>query len=174
MVNKHQQIQALSPPLKIMKCPLPDTVKILLAQRPLVGCFETCLRCLLSGLVVTCRKWSIDKYGRCWPPFSLGHLLWHGWSDFFETRTRCSPSYWVVTHLKWSQSINKYGRCQLSLKSQNAFYLHCNDLIRPTFLFKLIYKPADCNFRKSGKKIKYHSDGYIFIFSTAYSDIHFV
>ena len=46
--------------------------------------------------------------------------------------------------------------------------------IRPTFLFKLIYKPADCNFRKSGKKIKYHSDGYIFIFSAAYSDIHFV
>ena len=24
--------------------------------------------------------------------------------------------------------------------------------IGPTFLFKLIYKPADCNFRKSGKK----------------------
>ena len=45
--------------------------------------------------------------------------------------------------------------------------------LRPTFLFKLIYKPADCNFQKSGKKIKYYSDGYIFIFSAAYSDIHF-
>ena len=45
--------------------------------------------------------------------------------------------------------------------------------LRPIFLLKLIYKPADCNFRKSGKKIKYHSDGYIFIFSAAYFDIHF-
>ena len=55
-------------------------------------------------------------------------------------------------------------------------YMYCPPrlTLRPTFLFKLIYKPADCNFRKSGKKIKYHSDGYIFIFSAAYSDIHFV
>ena len=26
--------------------------------------------------------------------------------------------------------------------------------LRPTFLYKLIYKPADCNFRKSGEKKK--------------------
>ena len=29
--------------------------------------------------------------------------------------------------------------------------------LRPTFLYKLIYKPADCNFRKSGEKKKKNS-----------------
>ena len=75
-----------------------------------------------------------------------------------------------MVHYSWwpYDGVIQFGEC---IKWNTAIVLPF--AIRPTFSLKLIYKPADCNFRKSGKKIKYYSDGYIFIFSAAYSDIHF-
>ena len=48
--------------------------------------------------------------------FSLSHLPWDHWSDFFETCLRCSPSDLVVSARKWFGSSNdKYSHRQLSL-----------------------------------------------------------